>query len=303
MAIVQLQIEIFMIVICGYILAKKNIMNVDTRKRLTDIVINLILPCAIIKSFSMKMTSDIIQNTAIIFLASFAIQLVYSVLNKFLYRHFDEHQAIIMKYATIVSNAGFMGLPIVESVYGGQGLLYASIALIPQRIFMWSAGLSLFTTTNRKQALHSIAFHPCIIAVYIGVIIMGLESANVVVPSVFMDTISTIGGCTTTMSMLIIGAILSDVKWNELIEKSSLYFSFIRLLAIPIFVFICLSLLHLDGLVIGVSVLLSAMPAGSTAAMLAQKYDKDVIYASKIIVLSTVLSLITLPVISVMLNQ
>lgn len=63
-AIVQLQIEIFMIVICGYILAKKDIINVDTRKRLTGIVINLILP--------------------------FAIQLVYSVLNKFLYRHFDE---------------------------------------------------------------------------------------------------------------------------------------------------------------------------------------------------------------------
>ena len=193
-----------------------------------------------------------------------------------------------------------MGLPIVESIYGQTGLLYASIALIPQRIFMWSAGLSLFTQTDSKSMIKKVALHPCIIAVYIGIILMIVNSVGVILPSFILNTINAIGGCTTALSMLIIGAILNDVKWSELVEKSSLYYSSIRLLIIPITIFICLSLCHMNSLVIGVSVLLAAMPAGSTAAMLAQKYDQDVIYASKIIVVSTILSLVTLPMISIL---
>lgn len=142
MKIISLQLEIFIIIIIiGYIFARKGIITKEVRKKLTDIVIDLILLCAIIKSFMMKLTSEIIRDTVIIFIVSFVIQLSYSVFNRIFYNRFDDSKVIILKYATIVSNAGFMGLPIVESIYGQTGLLYASIALIPQRIFMWSAGL------------------------------------------------------------------------------------------------------------------------------------------------------------------
>lgn len=302
LAIIELQLEIFIIVVCGLLLAKRGVIDISTRKKMTDIVIDLILPCAIIKSFAMKMTMDIIKGTIVVFFISVIIQLFYSALNRFLYNRFDESQALIMKYATIVSNAGFMGLPIVESVYGTQGLLYASIALIPQRIFMWSSGLSLFTKTDKKSVIKTLAVHPCIIAVYIGFIVMGLESMGVSLPGFVMKTVNAIGGCTTAISMLIIGAILSDVEWKELVEKVGLYFSFIRLLVIPIVIYCVLTLCHVDSLVVGVSVLLSAMPAGSTSAMLAQKYDKDVKFASKLVVISTVLSLFTLPIISLIVS-
>lgn len=300
MKIISLQLEIFIIIIIGYIFARKGIITKEVRKKLTDIVIDLILPCAIIKSFMMKLTPEIIRDTVVIFIVSFIIQLSYSVFNRIFYNRFDDSKAIILKYATIVSNAGFMGLPIVESIYGQTGLLYASIALIPQRIFMWSAGLSLFTQTDSKSMIKKVALYPCIIAVYIGIALMIIESIGIILPTFMLNTINAIGGCTTALSMLIIGAILNDVKWSELVEKSSLYYSSIRLLIIPITIFICLSLCHMNSLVIGVSVLLAAMPAGSTAAMLAQKYNQDVIYASKIIVVSTILSLVTLPMISIL---
>lgn len=234
MKIISLQLEIFIIIIIGYIFARKGIITKEVRKKLTDIVIDLILPCAIIKSFMMKLTPEIIRDTVIIFIVSFVIQLSYSVFNRIFYNRFDDSKAIILKYATIVSNAGFMGLPIVESIYGQTGLLYASIALIPQRIFMWSAGLSLFTQTDSKNMIKKVAFHPCIIAVYIGIALMIIESMGIVLPSFLLNTINAIGGCTTALSMLIIGAILNDVKWSELVEKSSLYYSSIRLLIIPI---------------------------------------------------------------------
>jgi ABC-type amino acid transport system permease subunit len=156
--IISLQLEIFIIAIIGYIFARKGIITKEVRKKLTDIVIDLILPCAIIKSFMMKLTPEIIRDTA-----------------------------IILKYATIVSNAGFMGLPIVESIYGQTGLLYASIALIPQIIFMWSAGLSLFTQTDSKNMIKKVAFHPCIIAVYIGLPYLGFNLDSTIIAVIIIS--------------------------------------------------------------------------------------------------------------------
>lgn len=158
MKIISLQLEIFIIAIIGYIFARKGIITKEVRKKLTDIVIDLILPCAIIKSFMMKLTPEIIRDTA-----------------------------IILKYATIVSNAGFMGLPIVESIYGQTGLLYASIALIPQIIFMWSAGLSLFTQTDSKNMIKKVAFHPCIIAVYIGLPYLGFNLDSTIIAVIIIS--------------------------------------------------------------------------------------------------------------------
>ncbi len=158
MKIISLQLEIFIIIIIGYIFARKGIITKEVRKKLTDIVIDLILPCAIIKSFMMKLTPEIIRDTV-----------------------------IILKYATIVSNAGFMGLSIVESIYGQTGLLYASIALIPQIIFMWSAGLSLFTQTDSKNMIKKVAFHPCIIAVYIGLPYLGFNLDSTIIAVIIIS--------------------------------------------------------------------------------------------------------------------
>lgn len=188
MKIISLQLEIFIIIIIiGYIFARKGIITKEVRKKLTDIVIDLILPCAIIKSFMMKLTPEIIRDTVIIFIVSFVIQLSYSVFNRIFYNRFDDSKAIILKYATIVSNTGFMGLSIVESIYGQTGLLYASIALIPQRIFMWSAGLSLFTQTDSKNMIKKVVFHPCIIAVYIGLPYLGFNLDSTIIAMIIIS--------------------------------------------------------------------------------------------------------------------
>ena len=185
MKIISLQLEIFIIIIIiGYIFARKGIITKEVRKKLTDIVIDLILPCAIIKSFMMKLTPEIIRDTVIIFIVSFVIQLSYSVFNRIFYNRFDDSKVIILKYATIVSNAGFMGLSIVESIYGQTGLLYASIALIPQSIFMWSAGLSLFTQTDSKNMIKKVVFH---IAVYIGLPYLGFNLDSTIIAMIIIS--------------------------------------------------------------------------------------------------------------------
>ena len=292
MAIIQLQLQIFLLVAIGYLLSKLGMLVLVTRKQLTDLVIYVILPCNIVESFQFDLTHDLLISAGIVLVLGFAAQGLYALLNLFLYRRFDARRQINLKYGTICSNAGFMGLPLSLSIFGPTGLMYASVALLPIRLFMWSAGLSLYTSTTKKQVLKTLATHPCIIAVFVGFALMlsGLQ-----LPAFLNDTIDSLGNCCTALSMVVIGAILSDVDPRTVLEPAVLYYVVIRLIAIPAFLFGVLWLLKVDSLVTGIIVILSAMPAGSTTAMLAQKYDQDPEFASKMVFLSTLASLVTLP--------
>lgn len=297
---ISLQIEIFLLMAVGYILAKKGYFNKETRIQMTNIVLMIILPCSIIKSFQIEMNADILKSTLMILIISFAIQMLYALLNKVLYQNLEHDKKICCQYGTMVSNAGFLGMPIAEGVFGSMGLLYASIFLIPQRIFMWSSGLSLFAKNKQNHILRQVLTHPCIIAIYIGVIVMILKSMGIELPTPINSTISAIASCNTAMSMFVIGGILSDVNRNEMLDQDAFIYSFYRLIMIPLIIMLILRILHVDLLPANLCILLSAMPAASTTAMLAQKYDGDAIFASKLVFVSTLLSLITLPLITVL---
>lgn len=202
----------------------------------------------------------------------------------------------------MVSNAGFMGMPFAQGLYGDMGLLYACIYLIPQRIFMWSYGLSHYTKADFKTMVKKVALHPCLIGIYFGIVFMIMYSLGYTLPSFVTTTMSSIGGCNTALSMIVIGSILSDVEPREILDKECIYYSFIRLIMIPVITYLCLRWTSLDHIGIGVSVVLAAMPAPSTCAMLANKYDKNPEFASKLIFVSTAFSLVTLPLISFMIT-
>ena len=197
-----------------------------------------------------------------------------------------------MQYATMCSNAGFMGNPVVEGIFGAQGLLYASIYLIPLRFFMWSAGLSCFTRTSLKDTLKKLAVHPCIIAVWIGFAVM---LSQITLPSAISRTIGYISDCNLPVSIIVIGTILAEVSLKNIINFDSIWFCIVRLIILPLLVLVLCMALHMDTLVTGVCVTLTSMPAGSTTAILAEKYGGDYAYASEIILLSSVLSLASVP--------
>jgi predicted permease len=279
----------------GYFITKKGIMGASTRKDLTDIVIYVILPCNIFNSFNIDVTAELLRNCGVVFIIAFGAQLLYVVFNRVLYNRFPQEKRVVMQYATICNNAGFMGLPVIDSVFGATGVVYGSIVLIPIRLFMWTAGLALFTQTNKKDAFKRLATHPCIWAVILG---FGYMFLPFELPSFLSGAITAVGSCTTALSMIIVGSILSEINLKTVFDKACFYFSFIRLIAIPAVIYIVLRVIGTDPLVTGVSVLSSAMPAAMITAMLAQKYGQDAAFASKMLFVSTVLSLITLPLIA-----
>ena len=145
----------------------------------------------------------------------------------------------------------------------------------------------------RKGLLKKVLVHPCMIAVYIGLFLM---LTGIPLPGFMDKTVSALSSCTTAMTMVYIGTILSDVDWKTIVTGKQLYFSVMRLVIIPLIVWLPCRFLHVDPLITGVSVFLAAMPAGSTTSLLAAKYGADADSAAKCVVLSTALSVITVPV-------
>lgn len=298
MEMINLQIEIFLLLACGYVLSKRGMISQQTRKQLTSLTLNLLLPASIIKSFELDMTWDILKSCLLVLMASILIQILYAVMMRvFWFKEKDEKKKVVLEYATMVSNAGFMGMPIAESAFGPQGLLYASIFLIPQRICMWSTGLALFTSpSSKKEVIRKVLLHPCIVALGIGVVVMLLSMNGIHLPAALDQTIAALGSCSTAMSMIVIGSILSEVSFEEMKDRQSLVYGIIRTIVLPLMILLISLCFGYTGLGMAVCVLESAMPAPSTVVMLAESYDGAVKFASRLVFVSTILSLITLPI-------
>ena len=291
--LLNLQGMLFLLVAAGVVLRKKGILPEGAKAILTDLVIYLILPCNIINSFFIEFNLEILKGFAVILTIASLIQIGCLIFAKVFYNREPESRKKVLQYGTVCSNAGFMGNPIAEGVYGAEGLMYASIFLIPQRIVMWSAGVSYFTESpDRKTVVKKVLTHPCIIAVYIGLVLM---ITRLPLPAFLQNTIRSVGSCTTTVSMVLIGAILAEVEPGSILDWGIVKYAAIRLFLLPLLVYVSCRAFHVKPLLAGVSVLLTGMPAGSTTAILASKYDGDYIFATKCVVVTTLLSLVTIP--------
>lgn len=276
----------------GMYCRKKGMIDDQTKKKLIDLILKITLPCMIFNSFNKPLTPDILKKTALAFIVAFCIAVLSWLLGKILYRRYPQERKSILQYCTLVNNSGFLGMPMVSAVYGADGLLYASIFIIPNRIMMWTAGLSLFTVSDFKSKCKNILLNPCIITVFLGI---ARRMLNIPVPEFIDKSAANIGAITSPLSMMIIGTMLVGISWKALFEPSIFYLTFIRLIFLPLIALVLMRIMRFDPLLTGVSLILTGMPAGSTSALLAAKYGADEDYASRCIITTTIISLITIP--------
>ena len=289
----EMQGMLFTIMILGYIFRKAGMISDEGKSLLTDLVLYVTLPASIIKSFQIEFNHQILVSCIVVIVVAAGIQVGAWLLGMILYPGFPDERKKVLQYATICSNAGILGNPIAEGIFGSMGLLYASIYTIPQRTFMWSIGLTYFTQApDMKTLIKKVSTHPCIVSVVIGMLIMVFQ---IPVQGFLSLTIKNIAGGNTFLAMSLVGTILAEVPFRSLPEKDTVYYSFIRLFFIPFLVYLVCHFAQVDSLVTGVSVVLSGMPSASVTAVLAAKYGKDEVFATKCVVLSTLLSMVTVP--------
>lgn len=294
----DVQSELFLYMAVGFYCRKAGIFNDMTLDKVTDLVIKVTLPCMIFESFHMAFSLDTLKQGGVAILIAVAMSVVALALGKVLYHGFRPEEKCILQYGTLVSNSGFAGLPVVSGAYGDEGLFLGSLFIIPTRILMWTAGLSLFTQANARDAVKKVLLNPAIIAVEIGLVRMVLQ---IPLPHFLDSAVDNMGACTSPLAMALVGAILADVPVRSVLDPKSFYLVGVRQLALPFLCLAALKLLGTDPLTTGVSVALTGMPIGSTTAILAQKYGADARFASKCVFISTLTSLVTVPILTLFL--
>ena len=290
----NLQGTLFLMILAGVVLKKIGVLDASGKKTLTDLCVDIVIPCNIVKSFLVGFQPDVIRACAGLLVVGFLLQLLCVVFNKFLFHRYAEQQRKVLQYCTIVSMGGFLGNPVAEGVFGDLGLLYTSMFLIPMRVVMWSAGTSYFVagSTDKKKVIKNVLTHPCLVAVYIGLILMVTQLQ---LPEMLVSAVKSVGGCNSALTMFIIGTILADVKLTTIVNPTTVAFSVFRLGILPAIALGVSRLFGLDTVATGIAVLMTGMPAGATAAIFAARYDSDAPFATRCVVLTTLISMFTLP--------
>lgn len=290
----NMQIMLVIVMFMGVCFRKTGMIDDGSKNMISNMVINVTLPASIIKSFQKEMTQEILMSCAEVAVISILMQIGAALLGLILYKGYKEERKKVLQYSTICSNAGVLGNALAEGIFGELGLLYASIFVVPMRTFMWSLGLTYFTEApDKKTLVKKVMTHPCIAAVMIGFVIMIFQ---IKLPGFLDQTVKTVANANTFLAMLLVGTILAGVDMKSMIEKDVLYYAFVRLGLMPFLVFAACRLAGVDSLVTGVSVVLTGMPAASSTAAVASRYHKDEIFATKCVVFTTLLSMITVPI-------
>ena len=293
--LISLQGTLFAMMLIGAWLKKRGIIDENGKRCLTDLCVNIIIPCNIFRSCLIEFNMEIFRACGLLLLSAVLLQMLCLLLNRFLFNRYPPQRKKVLQYCTIVPMSGFLGNPIAEGLYDSLGVLYTSIFLIPMRIVMWSVGTTYFVAdakVEKKKVIRNILTHPCLMAVYLGLICMVTQ---IPLPAVITKTVGYVGSCNSAMTMFIVGTILADVKLSTIVNKDTVLFSIFRLLLLPAVALGAGMLLALDTVALGVSVLMTGMPAGATAAIFAARYGSDANFATRCVVFTTLVSMVTLP--------
>ena len=284
----------------GSFLYKIKLVDDHFSSQTTNLCLDVLIPCAIIRSFRGSATSDrLTSGLQLIFLGAGAILMGFVIAFIFV-RIFkiDLLTANICYLAIMFSNFGIVGFGMVEQVYGVEGLVYFSMFGIVIRFCHFTIGMMIMQRgcgeggkTNWLKAI----FCPPIIAVAIALLILFF---HIELPSVINSTVDLLAACLAPIGMLVLGVILARYPFRTLFSNKIVYLvSFFRLLAIPVATIFILKSLGLHGAMVGVPVLILALPAPSNCTLMAEKFKGNTQFGAQVVFVSTLFSILTIPLV------
>lgn len=297
-AITESVFSLFIIILVGVYGSKKKIITPEVNKGLTDILIKLALPFMIVSSFMFTYDDTIKSNVLNTFFYSIIAYALMAVLSYIILIPVKKDKKTVLHFANVFVNTGYVGFPVLNSVFGYEGVIYGSIFNVFFVILVWTYGIMLYKGKLEKGYLKkeiiSLLFNPSIIAVIIGIILMVFD---IEIKGALLTSIKSIGNITGPLSMFIIGVILSNVKIKQHLKDWTVYYGIaIKLIIIPIIIYL-LSLIVGDSTKAVYSVIImTAMPASAMTSILAESYDKEKEFAAIIVSATTLMSLITVPI-------
>ena len=298
MVVFQTMLKLFLLLVLGFVLFKCHIFDEYTNKKISALIVNVASPMLIISSIAGVEGND----KSIVFLmigAGILMYIGFIILGKIINRifPFPKKDWPVYECMVVFANTGFIGYPVLLDVFGQEAVFYASLIHMAFNFFVYTYAIMCLTKSddskfnlNFKQLLT-----PGIVLIFIGILIYLFDMQ---LPSVLMDTINSVGSLTAPLSMMMIGSSLAvyPIK-DSFTDWRSYVFAFVRLIIVPFMTMIVCRLLHINPYYANITIITNAMPVGSMVLMLATQYNANVKIVTKNIVVSTLLSVITIPIV------
>lgn len=287
------QIAIMALLIAvGWVLRRKNFLSEQGTKELGAILLRIIIPCVIVKSYivpySRERLLELGLSAGLALLGFIAAMLIaYAVYGK---------RRRIENFAAAFCNAGFIGIPLAQAAIGEDGVFYVAASVALLNLFQWTYGV--YIMTDRRDAIRAktIATNPVVIAIVVGVV---LFVGRIPVPEILTSTQGYIAGMNTPVAMILMGTYLARVSWRELLDRRAYSCVLLRLVVIPAVVLVLFWLLPVSNTAVVMAVFLAAAtPVGANICVFAQQYNSDYPFSVVTVCLSTVLSVVTVPLLS-----
>ncbi len=310
-------ITLFCYMIPGFVLRKAKMVDGTFAKALSVVTLYVAQAALLVHGFIIKFDLKVFKGIVCTFILSFFIHLIFYIIARRLFKKVAIRTRRVLQFGLIFSNAGYMGIPVISDVFGAEYAVYATIYIVWFNIFAFSLGRMIYTDDKKYISVKEVLINPAVIPITIGLIIyisgLGgyieytLTQAGVIgdIISILYNVLTALKNMVAPLSMMIIGVKLAEIDFRYFLkDRYILPFSAIRLLIFPFIIWVIVRALNHFGIIeyeiMAIVTVLSSTPAASATAMFAELYDGDAQYAGKLVAFTTLISVVTMPVVSLL---
>ena len=299
MANINIMLILLAIVVVGYVAGKLEYMGGDFDRRLSNIIIDFTCPALILSSTMGGTLPDrglILPLLGISLLTYLLLTAVAFGLPKFITKKSEYHGPV--GFALMFGNVGFIGYPIVGALFGHQAVFYAAILNVVNTLAVFTIGVMLINGERQRLAFQpKILMSSPMMAAYLAILIVALGLDNI--PDIISQPITMIGNITVPGALLIIGSSMSRLSWRTMLGSRVVYVTTaFRLLILPLIIYVLFRTVGFDPMVVNLNTIIIAMPVATYGTILCLRYGKDSTLITEITFISTLLSVLTIPLVA-----
>lgn len=288
---------ILILILVGYFTVKKGMFTKESLGSITSFLLYIVTPCLIVSSFLSAESGKLDGWTLLLAAVLPALSIVISIALSYLFfRKEPSGRRRVLRFSMIFCNVGFMGIPLVEGIVGSEGVLYGSFFIAVFNIFCWTYGYVMMG--GGKVRLKALLLNPGVIGIVIG---LPLYLLDVPVPALIERPIELISALNTPLAMIVVGGYIAQVKLRAFVSDLAVYkMAVLRLVVAPLLYLALVWLLRPDETLLMSTVIQAATPVAANCVLFAVQYDSDAELASKSVAVSTALSVVTIPLLTVL---
>lgn len=285
----------FILILVGCLCYKLKVIDETLNKKLSDLLLLLVSPLLIFNSYQREFTKELLSGL-LISLGLAVITHLFGILVAYVFlRGRNNTDVIIERFAVIYSNCGFIGIPLINGIFGSEGVFYITAYITIFNLFLWTQGLIMMNGVQSPKTMVKTLISPTLVSIILGFVFF---IAQIRLPAILFDSIEYVASMNTPLAMIIAGVTIAQTNIWKIFIKPRIYLAvFLKLIFIPVIVLLIYSRLQLEVPVLAAAVLAAACPTGATGTVFAIRYQKNALYASEIFAMTTLGALITIPVI------